>query len=94
MAVVALVREWARRKGATPAEISLAWLMAQKPWIVAIPGTTKMPHLLDNLGADRVQFTEAEVRESNTALARIPIRGARLSAGLLRLSGVEAAPKQ
>ena len=44
MAVVALVREWARRKGATPAQISLAWLMAQKPWIVPIPGTTKMPH--------------------------------------------------
>jgi aryl-alcohol dehydrogenase-like predicted oxidoreductase len=94
MAVVALVREWARRRGATPAQISLAWLMAQKPWIVPIPGTTKMPHLLDNLGADAVRFTPAEVRELNAALARVPIHGARLSAGLLSLSGVEAAPKQ
>jgi|SRR5579862_2161347 len=94
MAVVALVREWARRKGATPAQISLAWLMALKPWIVPIPGTTKMPHLSDNLGADGVRFTAAEVRELNTALAHVPIHGARLSAGLLRLSGVEAAPKQ
>jgi aryl-alcohol dehydrogenase-like predicted oxidoreductase len=94
MAVVALVREWARRKGATPAQISLAWLMAQKPWIVPIPGTTKMPHLLDNLGGGAVRFTPEEVRELNGALARVPIHGARLSAGLLRLSGVEAAPKQ
>jgi aryl-alcohol dehydrogenase-like predicted oxidoreductase len=94
MAVIALVGEWARRKGATPAQISLAWLMAQKPWIVPIPGTTKMPHLLDNLGADAVRFTPAEVRELNAALARVPIHGTRLSAGLLSLSGVEAAPKQ
>ena len=94
MAVVALVREWGRRKGATPAQISLAWLMAQKPWIVPIPGTTKMPHLLENLGADAVRFTAEEVRELNTAVARVPIHGTRLSAGLLRLSGVEAAPKQ
>ena len=68
--------------------------MAQKPWIVPIPGTTKMPHLLDNLGADAVRFTPAEVRELNAALARVPIHGARLPAGVLRLSGVEAAPKQ
>jgi aryl-alcohol dehydrogenase-like predicted oxidoreductase len=94
MAVVALVKEWARRKGATPAQISLAWLMAQKPWIVPIPGTTKMPHLMDNVGADAVRLTPADVRELNASLARVPIHGARLSAGLLRLSGVEAAPKQ
>jgi aryl-alcohol dehydrogenase-like predicted oxidoreductase len=68
--------------------------MAQKPWIVPIPGTTKMPHLLDNLGADGVRFTATEVRELNAALARVPIHSARLSAGLLRLSGVEAALKQ
>jgi aryl-alcohol dehydrogenase-like predicted oxidoreductase len=68
--------------------------MAQKPWIVPIPGTTKMPHLLDNLGADAVRFTAEEVRELNTAVARVPIHGTRLSAGLLRLSGVEAAAKQ
>ena len=94
MAVVAVVTEWARRKGATPAQVSLHWLLAQKPWIVPIPGTTKMPHLLDNLGADGVRFTAAEIPELNTALARVPVHGERLSPGLLRLSGVEAAPKQ
>jgi aryl-alcohol dehydrogenase-like predicted oxidoreductase len=93
MAAVGLVREWGANRG-DPAQISLAWLIAQKPWIVPIPGTTKMPHLLDNLGADGVRFTAAEVRELNTALARVPIHGARLSASLLTLSGVEAAPKQ
>jgi hypothetical protein len=57
-------------------------------------GHDKMAHLLDNLGADGVRFTAEEVRELNTALAGVPIHGVRLSAGLLRLSGVEAAPKQ
>lgn len=94
LAIVALVREWARRKGATPAQIALAWLSAQEPWIVPIPGTTKMPHLLDNCGADAVRFTPGEVRELNAALGRTPIHGARLPAGVLRLSGVEAPPKQ
>lgn len=94
LALVALVREWARRKGATPSQIALAWLLAQKRWIVPIPGTTKMPHLLDNLGADAVRFTPAEVRELNAAVARVPIHGARLPAGVLALSGVEAPSKQ
>ena len=94
LAVVALVKDWARRKGGTPAQIALAWLSAQQPWIVPIPGTTKMPHLLDNLGAESVRFTPDEVRELNAALARTPIHGARLPAGVLRLSGVEAPPKQ
>lgn len=94
LALVALVKEWARRKRATPAQIALAWLLAQKPWIVPIPGTTKMPHLLDNLGADAVRFTPEEARELNAALARTPIHGARLPAGVLALSGVEAPRKQ
>jgi aryl-alcohol dehydrogenase-like predicted oxidoreductase len=94
VAIVALVKEWARRKGATPAQIALAWLSTQQPWIVPIPGTTKMPHLLDNLGADAVRFTPEEVRELNAALARTPVHGARLPAGVLRLSGIEAPPKQ
>jgi aryl-alcohol dehydrogenase-like predicted oxidoreductase len=68
--------------------------MAQKPWIVPIPGTTKMPHLLDNLGADAVLLTPAEVKELNAAVARIPIHGARLPAMVLSLSGVEAPAKQ
>ena len=94
IAVVALVKEWARRKGAPTAQIALAWLLAQRPWIVPIPGTTKMPHLLDNLGAEAVRFTPGEIRELNAALARTPVQGARLPAGVLRLSGVEAPPKQ
>ena len=94
LAFVALARDWAQRKGATPAQIALAWLLAQAPWVVPIPGTTKLPHLLDNLGADAVRFTPEEVRELNAALARTPVHGARLPDGVLRLSGVEAPPKQ
>jgi aryl-alcohol dehydrogenase-like predicted oxidoreductase len=94
LAFVALVKDWARRKEATPAQIALAWLSAQQPWIVPIPGTTKMPHLLDNLGADSIRFTPAEIRDLNAAIAGTPVHGARLPAGVLRLSGVEAPAKQ
>jgi aryl-alcohol dehydrogenase-like predicted oxidoreductase len=94
LAIVALVKEWARRKAATPAQIALAWLMAQQPWIVPIPGTTKMPHLLENLGADAVRFTPDDVRELTAALDRTPVHGARLPAMVLSLSGVEAPAKQ
>jgi len=94
LALVAIVKEWARRKQATPAQIALAWLMAQEPWIVPIPGTTKMPHLLDNIGADAVRFTPEELRELNAALRRTPVHGARLPAMVLSLSGVEAPRKQ
>jgi aryl-alcohol dehydrogenase-like predicted oxidoreductase len=93
LAVVALVKEWAGRKKATPAQIALAWLQAQKPWIVPIPGTTKMPHLLDNLGTDAIRFSPAEVRELTAALVRVPVHGARLPGGVLGLSGVEAPPR-
>jgi aryl-alcohol dehydrogenase-like predicted oxidoreductase len=94
LALVAVVEEWARRKEATPAQIALAWLLAQEPWIVPIPGTTKMPHLLDNIGADAVRFTPDEVRGLNSALLRTPVHGARLPAMVLSLSGVEAPAKQ
>jgi aryl-alcohol dehydrogenase-like predicted oxidoreductase len=94
LALVAVVKEWAQRKQATPAQIALAWLMAQEPWIVPIPGTTKMPHLLDNIGADAVRFTPEELRELDAALLRTPVHGARLPAMVLSLSGVEAPRKQ
>jgi aryl-alcohol dehydrogenase-like predicted oxidoreductase len=94
LALVAVVKEWAQRKQATPAQIALAWLIAQEPWIVPIPGTTKMPHLLDNIGADAVRFTSDEVRELNAALLRTPVYGARLPAMVLSLYGVEAPRKQ
>jgi aryl-alcohol dehydrogenase-like predicted oxidoreductase len=94
LALVAVVKEWARRKEATPAQIALAWLMAQEPWIVPIPGTTKMPHLLDNIGADAVRFTPEEVHQLNAALLSAPVHGQRLPPFVLSLSGVEAPRKQ
>jgi aryl-alcohol dehydrogenase-like predicted oxidoreductase len=69
-----------KKGGATPAQISLAWLMAQKPWIVSIPGTTKIDHLRENLGAPRIQLNAADVREIETGLARIEIYGGRMDA--------------
>jgi aryl-alcohol dehydrogenase-like predicted oxidoreductase len=90
LALVDLVRSWAARKQATPAQISLAWLMAQKPWIVPIPGTTQMPHMLENIGAAAVRFTPVELAELNRSASAIQIRGARLPDVVLAYSGVEA----
>lgn len=93
LALVELLKNWAVRKQATPAQISLAWLMAQKPWIVPIPGTTQMPHMLENIGAAAVQFTPTELAELNRSVSTIEIRGARLPDAVLAFSGVEAPPK-
>jgi aryl-alcohol dehydrogenase-like predicted oxidoreductase len=93
LALVALLRNWAERKQATPAQIALAWLMAQKPWIVPIPGTTQMPHMLENIGASAVQFTASELTELNRAVSVIQVRGARLPDAVLVFSGIEAPPK-
>lgn len=90
LALVALVKAWAERKGATPAQIALAWLMAQKPWIVPIPGTTQMAHMLDNIGAPSITFDPAEIAELNKAVAGILVNGARLPDQVLVFSGVEA----
>lgn len=94
MQLVDLIRTWAVRKQATPAQIALAWLMAQKPWIVPIPGTTVMAHMLENSGAAEVRFTPAEVTELNSAVRAIEIRGQRLPDGVLVFSAVEAPPKK
>lgn len=94
MLLVDLLREWAQRKEATPAQIALAWLLAQKPWIVPIPGTTNPRHLDENLGAVAVEFTAEELRELNTAVSQIEIHGERLREELLVMSGREAPPKQ
>jgi len=91
--LVELVKTWAERKTATPAQIALAWLMAQKPWIVPIPGTTQMAHMLENIGAAAVRFTPSELAELNTSVSAIKIEGARLPEPVLAFSGVEAAPK-
>ncbi len=93
LALVELVTSWAERKQAAPGQIALAWLLAQKPWIVPIPGTTQMAHMLENTGAADIEFTPSELAELNASLSRIKIRGQRLPDGVLSMSGVEAPPK-
>ncbi|MBB4236930.1 aldo/keto reductase [Rhizobium esperanzae] len=93
LALVTLLKSWAEKKNARPGQIALAWLMAQKPWIVPIPGTTQMAHMLENTGAATVQFTPAETAELNRAVAAIKVEGARLPDAVLAYSGVEAPPK-
>jgi aryl-alcohol dehydrogenase-like predicted oxidoreductase len=92
--LVALVKQWAERKQATPAQIALAWLLGQKPWIVPIPGTTQMAHMIDNSGAAEVQLTPSELADLNAGVRAIEIRGQRLPDQVLAFSGVEAPPKQ
>jgi aryl-alcohol dehydrogenase-like predicted oxidoreductase len=77
LAFVELVRRVAVRKKATPAQIALAWLLAQKPWIVPIPGTTKLHRLEENLGGASVELTPADLREIEDGAARLTVRGAR-----------------
>jgi aryl-alcohol dehydrogenase-like predicted oxidoreductase len=81
-AVVDFLKELANRKGATPAQIALAWLLAQKPYIVPIPGATSLEHLDDNLPAAQLQLSEADMREIDDAFATIDIKGAPLSEAL------------
>ena len=94
MGLVDLLRDWARRKEATPAQIALAWLLDQKPWIVPIPGTTNLQHLDEDLGAVHVAFSAADLQEFDAAAAKIVVHGERLRPGLLALSEVEAPPKR
>jgi aryl-alcohol dehydrogenase-like predicted oxidoreductase len=94
LALVDLLKRWATQKGATPGQISLAWLLAQKPWIVPIPGTTQMAHMLENNGADSVRFSADELNRFNTEAAAIQIQGTRLPPFVEALSGVEAPPKK
>jgi aryl-alcohol dehydrogenase-like predicted oxidoreductase len=85
-AVVDLLKEIADRKGGTPAQIALAWLLAQKVWIVPIPGTTKLRRLEENLGSVNVQLTAEDLREINVAVSKIPIEGQRLPDAVLKMS--------
>ena len=86
-AVVDLLNSIATRMKATPAQIALAWLLAQKPWIVPIPGTTKLPRLVENLGAAAVQLTPGDLREINAASDKITLQGARYPEHLQKLVG-------
>lgn len=85
MAFVDLVSAVAKSKEATPAQIALAWILAQKPWFVPIPGTTKMHRLNENLGAAKVVFTTEELQELNTASASIAVQGERYSEGSAKM---------
>jgi aryl-alcohol dehydrogenase-like predicted oxidoreductase len=80
--VVDFLRGLAARKGCTPAQIALAWLLAQRPWVVPIPGATKPEHLDDNLGALDLELTASDLQEIGTAFAAINVKGAPLSEGL------------
>ena len=85
MAFVDLLAQVAQRKNVTPAQIALSWLLAQKPWIVPIPGTTKMHRLIENLGATAVELTSGELQEINTASSKFKVQGERYSGSSAKL---------
>jgi aryl-alcohol dehydrogenase-like predicted oxidoreductase len=86
-ALVDLLGEIARGKKATPAQIALAWLLAQKPWIVPIPGTTKLKRLEENIGAATIELTADDLREIESAASKIKVQGARYPEHLEQLAG-------
>jgi aryl-alcohol dehydrogenase-like predicted oxidoreductase len=86
-ALVDLLRKIAERKKATPAQIALAWLLTQKPWIVPIPGTTKLARLEENIGAVAVELTPGDLREIENAASKITIQGARYPESMERITG-------
>ena len=86
-AVVELLNSIAARLKATPAQVALAWLLAQKPWIVPIPGTTKLPRLLENLGGASLELTPNDLREINASSTKITLQGARYPEHLQKLVG-------
>ena len=81
-------QELAQRKNGTPAQIALAWLLAQKPWIVPIPGTTKLSRLDENVGAVSVELTSEDLREIESAASNITIQGARYPEALEKRTGL------
>jgi aryl-alcohol dehydrogenase-like predicted oxidoreductase len=87
-AVVDLLGTIAKQKQATPAQIALAWLLAQKPWIVPIPGTTKLSRLDENIGAVAIQLTADDLREIDNAAAKITVQGERYPEHLQRMTGL------
>jgi aryl-alcohol dehydrogenase-like predicted oxidoreductase len=85
--LIALLREIGSQKGATPAQIALAWLLAQRPWIVPIPGTTKLDRLDENIGAAGIELTAADLRHIEEAAARITIQGDRYPRDVEAMTG-------
>jgi aryl-alcohol dehydrogenase-like predicted oxidoreductase len=88
MVLVDLVKSVAERKKATPAQIALAWLLAQKPWIVPIPGTTKLRRLEENLGAVGVELSESDLKQIDEASSSMKLEGARLPEAVLKMTGL------
>ncbi|HXI73781.1 MAG TPA: aldo/keto reductase [Verrucomicrobiae bacterium] len=86
LALVDLLKQIAQRKDASPAQVALAWLLAQKPWIVPIPGTTKIHRLEDNIASASLELTSEDLEEINTAASKIPIQGERLPESILKMS--------
>jgi aryl-alcohol dehydrogenase-like predicted oxidoreductase len=87
-ALIDLLGAIAKRKKATPAQIALAWLLAQKPWIVPIPGTTKLNRLEENIGALSIQLTPADLRDIDAAASKIKVEGARYPEAIERMTGL------
>lgn len=87
-AVVDLLGSFARQKNATPAQIALAWLLAQKPWIVPIPGTTKLARMEENIGAAAIELTSEELRAIDSAAAKITVRGDRYPEHIEKMTGL------
>ncbi len=88
MALVDVVKTVAERKGATPAQVALAWLLAQKPWIVPIPGTKKLSRVEENVGGADVDLTEADLSEIRVGLSKIQVQGERLPEAVLKMTGL------
>jgi aryl-alcohol dehydrogenase-like predicted oxidoreductase len=88
MVLVDLVKTVAERKGATPAQVALAWLLAQKPWIAPIPGTTKLHRLQENIGSVNVELTEDDLKQIDEAASRLKLEGARLPESALKMTGL------
>jgi len=84
---VELLGKVAEQKKATPAQVALAWLLAQKPWIVPIPGTTKLHRLEENIGAVNVELAPNDLGEIENAVAKIKVQGARLPESVLKMTG-------
>jgi aryl-alcohol dehydrogenase-like predicted oxidoreductase len=86
-AIVDLLGAIAKKKNATPAQIALAWLLAQKPWIVPIPGTTRLSRLDENIGANGINLTQDDLREIDAAASKIPVEGDRYPEHLEKMTG-------
>jgi aryl-alcohol dehydrogenase-like predicted oxidoreductase len=90
LALVELLNVWAERKQARLGQIALAWLLAQKAWIVPIPGTTQIAHMIENIGSPTIQFSSSEIAEMNASVSATKIQGARLPDAVQAYSDVEA----